>query len=315
MIWIQGQKAGAPSRSDPWPHPTAAPSASASPASRIASVLLPIPGSPVTSTTRRDPPSASAKAARNSPSSTDRPTKAAPGETTPPVLTCLNVDLRCGPRYARRCSAPANAAGPHHRGRFPAAVCRAGRDQQIVRVAVTRRGLPVSSGGPGGLGLGFVGRAGGRRRRERTGRRGDTGRIRRAAPRHSRSLRTRGRRHRPAGGQRGGLPRPVVGNHGRHPLAPPRRRTRLDQRALRGLAWAMVDIGARHADTPSLRIQRPDWGWGQSRQLQRAPATAARTARAYRDSPVLRAHMQHQAEVTAVSPTATWAPLTSFPAG
>src|SRR6266566_4782294 len=101
MIWIHGQKAGAPSRSDPRPHLTATPRASASSASWMASAVLPIPGSPVTSATRLDPPRASARATRNSPSSADRPTKAAPGEAAPPVLTCLNVALLWGLWHAR----------------------------------------------------------------------------------------------------------------------------------------------------------------------------------------------------------------------
>jgi hypothetical protein len=85
MIWIQGQKAGAPSRSDPRPHLAGTPSASASPVSRTASAVLPIPGSPVMRTARLDPPSASVRAPRSSPSCTDRPTKAALGEATPSI--------------------------------------------------------------------------------------------------------------------------------------------------------------------------------------------------------------------------------------
>src|SRR6266568_2115948 len=109
MIWIHGQKAGAPSRSDPRPHLTAMPRASASSASWMASAVLPIPGSPVTSATRLDPPRASARATRNSPSSADRPTKAAPGEAAPPVLTCLNVALLRGLWH---CPAPWLRCGP-----------------------------------------------------------------------------------------------------------------------------------------------------------------------------------------------------------
>ena len=101
-----GQNAGAPSPSNARPHKTSEPRSAASPATRSAMRVLPMPGSPERRKSEPRPFSAASTAARSSPTSRSRPTN------TPPASRSVANRLASRSALSARAS-PANSLIPN----------------------------------------------------------------------------------------------------------------------------------------------------------------------------------------------------------